>query len=53
MNTLKIALFGFDNYVGQLPRYKEAFVQLGHELSFDNPNIIYANDPTGYIGAIK
>ena len=53
MNALKIALFGFDSYVGQLPRYKEAFIELGHELSFDNPNIIYANDPTGYIGAMK
>ena len=53
MNTLKIALFGFDSSVGQLPRYKEAFKELGHELSFDNPNIIYANDPTGYIDAMK
>ena len=53
MSALKIALFGYDSYVSQLPRYREAFTELGHELSFDNPNIIYANDPTGYIGAMK
>ena len=53
MITLKIALFGFDSYVSQLPRYREAFQELGHELSFDNPDIIYANDPTGYVDALK
>ena len=53
MNALKIALFGFDSYVSQLPRYREAFKELGHELSSDNPNLIYANDPTGYVEAIK
>ena len=47
MNALKIALFGFDSYISQLPRYREAFKELGHELSSDNPNLIYANDPTG------
>ena len=53
MDKLRIALFGFDSYVSQIPRYREAFIELGHELSFDNPNIIYANDSTGYIDAIK
>ena len=53
MDTLKIALFGFDNYVSQLPRYREAFLDMGHELDFNNPDIIYANDPTGYNSAIK
>jgi len=53
MSTLKIALFGFDSYVGQLPRYRQAFLDMGHELDFKSPDIIYANDPTGYNGAIK
>ena len=53
MDKLRIALFGFDSYVSQIPRYREAFIELGHELSFDNPNIIYANDSTGYTDAIK
>jgi len=53
MDKLRIALFGFDSYVSQIPRYREAFIELGHELSFDNPNIIYANDSTGYADAIK
>ena len=53
MDKLRIALFGFDSYVSQIPRYREAFIELGHELSFDNPNIIYANDSTGYVNAIK
>jgi glycosyltransferase involved in cell wall biosynthesis len=53
MNNLKIALFGFDNYVSQLPRYREAFLEMGHELNFKSPDIIYSNDPTGYNGAIK
>ena len=53
MSTLKIALFGFDSYVSQLPRYKEAFLDMGHELDFKSPDIIYANDPTGYNNAIK
>ena len=53
MEALKIALFGFDSYVGQLPRYREAFKELGYKLSFDNPDIIYANDPTGYVDALK
>ncbi len=53
MDKLRIALFGFDSYVSQIPRYREAFIELDHELSFDNPNIIYANDSTGYADAIK
>ena len=53
MDTLKIALFGFDSYVSQLPRYRQAFLDMGHELNFKDPDIIYANDPTGYDSAIK
>ena len=48
-----IDLFGFDSYVGQLPRYRKAFEELGYKLSFDNSDIIYANDPTGYVDALK
>ena len=53
MNKLNIALFGYDSYTGQLPRYREGFEQLGHKLTFENPDIIYANDPTGYKSAIE
>ena len=53
MNKLKIALFGYDAYTGQIPRYREAVIDLGHELTFENPDIIYANDPTGYKDAIQ
>ena len=52
MNKLNIALFGYDSYTGQLPRYREGFEMLGHKLTFENPDIIYANDPTGYKSAI-
>ena len=53
MNELKIALFGFDAYTGQIPRYREAVIELGHKLTFENPDIIYANDPGGYQAAIQ
>ena len=53
MNKLNIALFGYDSYTGQLPRYREGFEMLGHKLTFENPDIIYANDPTGYKSAIE
>ena len=53
MNKLNIALFGYDSYTGQLPRYREGFEMLAHSLTFENPDIIYANDPTGYKSAIE
>jgi len=53
MDKLKIALFGFESYASQIQRYREAFTDLGHVLSVENPNIIYANDPTGYTKAIE
>ena len=39
MNKLKIALFGYDAYTGQIPRYREAVIDLGHELTFENPDL--------------
>ena len=53
MSNLKIALFGFDSYTSQIPRYREAFIQLGHTLNLNNPDIIYANDPTGFKNALE
>ncbi len=53
MDKLRIALFGFDSYVSQIPRYREAFIELDPELRFDYPNILYANESTGYADAIK
>ena len=53
MNKLNIALFGYDSYTGQLQRYREGFEMLGHKLTFENPDIIYANDPGGYQAAIQ
>lgn len=53
MNKLKIALFGYDGYTGQIPRYREAFLSLGHELTIQNPDLIYSNDPSGFKSAIE
>lgn len=40
---MKIKLFGADFFLGQLPRIREAFLSLGHELS-NEPELIYCND---------
>ena len=52
MNNIKIFITGADGYVCQVPRIKEGMLILGHNLSSDSPDIIYANDPSGYDEAL-
>ena len=53
MNNIKFAGFGWDGYTGQITRIKEGFKSLGHELTYDNPDIIFCNDPGQYVKAIQ
>ena len=53
MTAIKVSVFGADGYTCQIPRIKEGFQSLGHTLTYDNPDIIYANDPTGYKQSIE
>ena len=48
MKPIKISIFGADGYTCQIPRIKEAMQNLGHIISKESPDLIYANDPTGY-----
>ena len=48
MKSIKVSIFGADGYTCQIPRIKEAMQSLGHVLSEESPDLIYANDPTGY-----
>tara|TARA_Y100000590_G_C15600620_1_gene969885 strand:+ start:125 stop:1003 length:879 start_codon:yes stop_codon:yes gene_type:complete len=48
MKPIKISVFGADGYTCQVPRIKQAMQELGHILSEESPDLIYANDPTGY-----
>ena len=50
---MNIALFGGECLTCQLPRIKEAFFSLGHNLNKENPEIIYSNDCGGYEEALK
>ena len=42
---MKIAVFGAIPFTDLI---KEGFQKLGHEISNNNPDLIFANDPTGY-----
>ena len=46
---MKIAVFGILPF-SQL--IKDGFSKLGHEISNENPDIIFSNDPRGYKEAI-
>lgn len=46
-------LFGAFGELCQNPRIREGFFQLGWEESENSVNLIYSNDPTGYLDAIK
>jgi len=48
MKPIKISVLGTDGYTCQIPRIKEAMQDLGHILAEEEPDLIYANDPTGY-----
>ena len=52
MDAIKVSIFGADGYTCQIPRIKEGMTKLGHILSKDSPDIIYANDPRGYDEAL-
>ena len=42
---MKIAVFGIIPFTDLI---KEGFIKLGHEISNNNPDLIFANDPMGY-----
>ena len=42
---MKISVFGMLPFSHLI---KEGFEKLGHEISNENPELIYANDPRGY-----
>ena len=52
MKSIKVAIFGASGYTCQTPRIKEAIKSLGNTLSEENPDLIYANDPSGYTKAM-
>ena len=52
MKSIKISILGADGYTCQIPRIKEGIESMGHILSEESPDLIYANDPTGYKQAI-
>ena len=47
---MKISVFGMSPFSNLI---KEGFTKLGHEISDENPELIYANDPRGYKEAIQ
>ena len=48
MKSIKASILGANGYTCQVPRIKEGLENLGHILSEESPDLIYANDPTGY-----
>tara|TARA_Y100000590_G_C15652490_1_gene989330 strand:+ start:393 stop:1280 length:888 start_codon:yes stop_codon:yes gene_type:complete len=53
MRSIKVSIFGADGYTCQIPRIKQGMQNLGHTLTEESPDLIYANDPTGYNNAIN
>ena len=53
MKPITISVFGADGYTCQVPRIRQAIQDLGHILSQESPDLIYANDPTGYNNAMS
>ena len=52
MKSIKVAVFGSDGYVNQIPRIKEGMEMLNHVISKNSPDLIYSNDPRGYDEAL-
>ena len=52
MKSIKVSILGADGYTCQVPRIKEGIKNQGHILSEESPDLIYANDPTGYNNAM-
>ena len=53
MKSIKVTVFGWDGFTCQIPRIKEAFLSMNHQIDFENPDFIFANDPTGFKNAIE
>ncbi len=53
MKSIKVSIFGADGFTCQIPRIKEGIISLGHTISYENPDLIYSNDPRGYKDAIS
>ena len=53
MKPIKVSIYGAEGYTCQIPRIKDGMQALGHILSEENPDLIYANDPTGYNKALS
>jgi glycosyltransferase involved in cell wall biosynthesis len=45
---MKIATFGARFFGGQISRIEDGFRQLGHEIDFQSPDVIFSNDPAFY-----
>lgn len=50
---MKIATFGARFFGGQISRIEEGFQELGHEINFECPDLIFSNDPGFYEEAYK
>ena len=50
---MKIATFGARFFGGQISRIEEGFHELGHEINFECPDLIFSNDPGFYEEAYK
>ena len=53
MKSIKVTVYGWDGFTCQIPRIKEAMLDLGHNLSEDSPELIYCNDPIEFQKAIN
>ena len=53
MKPIKFFMLGADGFTCQMPRIRESILNLGHIISEDFPDLIYANDPTGYVKALS
>jgi len=53
MNKIKVSILGADGYVCQIPRIKQGMEALGHMITSDSPDLIYSNDPRGYVEGLK
>lgn len=50
---MNIALFGGECLTCQIPRIKDGFIHLNHNINYNNPDIIYSNDTGGYKQALE
>ena len=53
MDNIKVSILGADGYTCQIPRIKEGMESLGYILSEESPDLIYSNDPRGYVKALS